>query len=90
MNRAQRRAKSKQGVTFGKIEAHYKHIYDQQLALNLEHYTQTMIHALILAMNSELGIGKDRGNKVLDKMNFLIANKSLEDLKSMAVERKLL
>ena len=49
-----------------------------------------MIHALILAMNSELGIGKDRGNKVLDKMNFLIANKSLEDLKSMAVERKLL
>ena len=90
MNRAQRRAKSKQGVTFGEIEAHYKYIYDQQLALNLEHYTQTMIHVLSLAMNSELGIGKDRGNKVLDKMNFLIANKSLEDLKSMAVERKLL
>lgn len=90
MNRAQRRAQSKQKISLTDVEAHYKSIYDQQLAVNLEIYTQTMIHALILAMNSELGIGKDRGNKVLDKMNTLISEKDLDELKEMAKEKKLM
>lgn len=84
MNRAQRRAKQKLPV------ADIQKYYDDQLNKNLEIYTKTMINALVIAMNSELGIGKERGAKVLNEMNVLIENNSLDELNAIAVKRNLL
>lgn len=88
MNRAQRRSKKK-----GIIDWHLEEVkknYDAQLNKNLEIYTKTMINALLIAMNSELGIGRTRGNKVLNEMNILIENNSLDELNAIAVKRNLL
>lgn len=84
MNRAQRRAKQKLPV------ADIQQYYDDQLNKNLEIYTKTMINALVIAMNSELGIGRERGAKVLNEMNVLIENNSLDELNAIAVKRNLL
>jgi hypothetical protein len=84
MNRAQRRAKQKLPV------ADIQKYYDDQLNKNLEIYTKTMINALVIAMNSELGIGRERGAKVLNEMNVLIENNSLDELNAIAVKRNLL
>ena len=84
MNRAQRRAKQKLPV------ADIQKYYDDQLNKNLEIYTKTMINALVIAMNSELGIGRERGTKVLNEMNVLIENNSLDELNAIAVKRNLL
>jgi hypothetical protein len=84
MNRAQRRAKQKLPV------ADIQKYYDNQLNKNLEIYTKTMINALVIAMNSELGIGRERGAKVLNEMNVLIENNSLDELNAIAIKRNLL
>ena len=84
MNRAQRRAKQKLPV------ADIQKYYDDQLNKNLEIYTKTMINALVIAMNSELGIGRERGTKVLNEMNVLIENNSLDELNAIAIKRNLL
>lgn len=84
MNRAQRRAKQKLPV------ADIQKYYDDQLNKNLEIYTKTMINALVIAMNSELGIGKERGTRVLNEMNVLIENNSLDELNAIAIKRNLL
>lgn len=84
MNRAQRRAKQKLPV------ADIQKYYDDQLNKNLEIYTKTMINALVIAMNSELGIGRERGTRVLNEMNVLIENNSLDELNAIAIKRNLL
>lgn len=64
--------------------------YQKLLDRNLDIYTKTMIYSLLLAMNSELGIGKERANKVINEMNMLINNLSLEELIDKASRKKLI
>ena len=64
--------------------------YQKLLDRNLDIYTKTMIYSLLLAMNSELGIGKERANKVINEMNMLINNLSLEELIEKASRKKLI
>jgi len=64
--------------------------YQKLLDKNLDIYTKTMIYSLLLAMNSELGIGKERANKVINEMNMLINNLSLEELMEKVSRKKLI
>lgn len=64
--------------------------YQKLLDRNLDIYTKTMIYSLLLAMNSELGIGKERANKVINEMNMLINNLSLEELIEKVSRKKLI
>jgi hypothetical protein len=83
INRKARRNQQKMGITdFNQIKA--------QAAQEAVDKTQSvLISALLLALNSELGIGPKRGEKVIAEMNRLIETTSPETLKAEA-ERKML
>lgn len=88
MNRLKRRAAK--NIDIESILKEREKEYQKLLDKNLDIYTKTMIYSLLLAMNSELGIGKERANKVINEMNMLIDNLSLEELMEKVSRKKLI
>jgi len=83
LNRKAKRNQEKMGVAdFNKIKA--------EVAQDAINRTQSvLISALLLALNSELGIGPKRGEQVIAEMNRLIETTTPEELKAKA-EKKML
>lgn len=88
LNRKARREKDKKlrnsGINNVDILQLKKEITEQTIKKTTDRMNKVMISALLIAMNTELGIGPARAEKVVRKMDELIANNEANELKKQA------
>ena len=88
LNRKARREKDKKlrnsGVNNIDILQLKKEITEQTIEKTTDRMNKVMISALLIAMNTELGIGHSRAEKVVRKMDELIADNEADELKKQA------
>lgn len=88
LNRKARREKDKKlrnsGINNVDILQLKKEITEQTIEKTTNRMNKVMISALLIAMNTELGIGPARAEKVIRKMDKLIADNEADELKKQA------